>query len=513
MKLDFVLEKGFSRLAILALLMVALLATSVTAMREWSQQQELASFQLYAQRYATLAEDSLLQVEAELQRSSASNAFSKNTDLLQQRMPWVVQLQERDSKSNVIFNSSQSPESPTSELLALSLIEGASSLGRLHFGDVLVSPEGEGIIYAAWPISGTDRFGIARLSVPKLLQAINITSRATLGIEASWENNLPAVSENPLLQEVRLSNSGLVFPLRLSASDSFVRKSTWQIYGLPFMAVLLACALALYVREIILRQRAEAITREQQDRVQINSRFATLGEISAMISHEINQPLAAIELYASTCEKLLKSGANQPETMQQALTGVRSQTERVSRIIRSVQDFAQSRSETPQGLDVMAVIRDLAPLIDLQAKRLKAIVKVQGMTGTHIVADKTMMEQVILNLVRNGLEAMRNTPEDKRLLTIEVSRDDALLNIRITDQGSGIAPELRERIFSAFVTNKPKGTGVGLSLCKSLVEKHRGHISFSDNPKGGTIFTVELPIELSKSTEVSALRNAVEVVS
>jgi two-component system sensor histidine kinase DctS len=161
----------------------------------------------------------------------------------------------------------------------------------------------------------------------------------------------------------------------------------------------------------------------------------------------------------------------------------------------------------------MAVIRDLAPLIDLQAKRLKAIVKVQGMTGTHIVADKTMMEQVILNLVRNGLEAMRNTPEDKRLLTIEVSRDDALLNIRITDQGSGIAPELRDRIFSAFVTNKPKGTGVGLSLCKSLVEKHRGHISFSDNPKGGTIFTVELPIELSKSSEVSALRNAVEVVS
>ena len=302
-----------------------------------------------------------------------------------------------------------------------------------------------------------------------------------------------------------------VAPFSLEAREEF--RQVLVVNGLPFMAVLLACALALYVREIILRQRAEAITREQQDRVQINSRFATLGEISAMISHEINQPLAAIELYASTCEKLLKSGANQPETMQQALTGVRSQTERVSRIIRSVQDFAQSRSETPQGLDVMAVIRDLAPLIDLQAKRLKAIVKVQGMTGTHIVADKTMMEQVILNLVRNGLEAMRNTPEDKRLLTIEVSRDDALLNIRITDQGSGIAPELRDRIFSAFVTNKPKGTGVGLSLCKSLVEKHRGHISFSDNPKGGTIFTVELPIELSKSSEVSALRNAVEVVS
>ena len=511
MKLDLVVEKGFSRLAMLAVLMAALLTTSVTAMREWSQQQELANFQILAQRYAALVEDKLVQVEADLQRSSASNALSKNTELLQQRMPWILHLQERDNKSIVIFESTPTTVSLSSEMLALSLIEGASSLGRLHFGDVQALPDGEGIVYAAWPISGTDRYGLACLSISKLLQSINIASRATLGIEAIWENNPTALTDDPRLQEVRLSNSGLIFPLRLSTTDSFAPKSTWQIYGLPLMAVLLALALSLYVREIVLRQRAEAITREQQDRVQINSRFATLGEISAMISHEINQPLAAIEMYASTCEKLLKSGASKPETMQQALAGVRSQTERVSRIIRSVQDFAQSRSETPQGLDVMAVIRDLAPLIDLQAKRLKAIVKVQGMTGLHIVADKTMMEQVILNLVRNGLEAMRNTAEDRRLLTIEVLKNDTQLNLRITDQGSGIAPELRDRIFSAFVTNKPKGTGVGLSLCKSLVEKHRGHISFADNPNGGTIFTVELPIELSKSTEVSPLKNAVEV--
>ena len=511
MKLDLVLDKGFYRLATLVVLMVGLLTTSVTAMREWSQQQELANFQLLSQRYAALADEKLVQVEAELQRSSASKALPKNSDLLQERMPWVLHVQERDSKSSVIFESTPITGSPNTEVLALSLIEGARSLGRLHFGDLQVSPAGEAIVYAAWPISGADSYGLACLSISKLLQSINSTSSATLGIEASWENKPNSLLENPRFQEIRLSNSGLILPVRISTTDSFATKSTWQIYGLPLLALLLTFALALYVREIILRQRAEAITREQQERVQINSRFATLGEISAMISHEINQPLAAIEMYASTCEKLLKSGASKPETMQQALTGVRSQTERVSRIIRSVQDFAQSRSETPQGLDVMAVIRDLAPLIEIQAKRLKAIVKVQGVTGVHIVADKTMMEQVILNLVRNGLEAMRNTPEDRRLLTIEVLKNDTSLNLRITDQGSGIAPELRDRIFSAFVTNKHKGTGVGLSLCKSLVEKHRGRISFADNPNGGTIFTVELPIELSKSTEVSPLKNAVEV--
>ena len=165
MKLDLVLDKGFFRLATLVVLMVGLLTTSVTAMREWSQQQELANFQLLSQRYAALAEEKLVQVEAELQRSSASKALPKNSDLLQERMPWVLHVQERDSKSSVIFESTPITGSPNTEVLALSLIEGARSLGRLHFGDLQVSPAGEAIVYAAWPINGADSYGLVCLSI------------------------------------------------------------------------------------------------------------------------------------------------------------------------------------------------------------------------------------------------------------------------------------------------------------------------------------------------------------
>jgi signal transduction histidine kinase len=513
MRLSEVFEKGSKKLALMTVLTVALLSATVTAMREWYQQREQANLKMLAQTYAELLEDKLVQIEADLIRSSASNTFLKNAYLLQERMPWLVALQERDNKANIIFqiNFTQT-QSSSFELLALSLLEGASSVGHLFFGDIQTTAHGDEVSCAAWPINATDHFGLVCISVPQLVQSINLISKTTLNVEAELVSNKKIYQgDDPHFQQVRLNYTGLTLPLRISTTEGISLTSSWQILGLPVLAFLLACAIALYVREILLRQRAESIAREQQDRIQINSRFATLGEISAMISHEINQPLAAIELYAATCDKILKSGAHQPETMEQALHGVRSQTERVSRIIRSVQDFAQSRSETPQGVDVMAVIRDLAPLIDLQAKRTKAIVKVQGMTGTLIVADKTMMEQVILNLVRNGLEAMRNTPEDKRLLTIEVSKVDSWLSIRIADQGSGIAPELKDRIFSAFVTNKPRGTGVGLSLCKSLVEKHRGRISFSDNPNGGTIFTVDLPLDATKSPEPQPIKSSVRV--
>lgn len=125
-----------------------------------------------------------------------------------------------------------------------------------------------------------------------------------------------------------------------------------------------------------------------------------------------------------------------------------------------------------------------------------------------------MLEQVLLNLVRNGLEAMRETPEDSRQLHIGVTRREGWLDIKVTDQGSGVAPEMRHKLFSAFVTNKPKGTGVGLSLCKSLVEKHQGHIRFEDNPKGGTIFVVELPVDaVQSSVPAQTLNTTTEVAA
>lgn len=494
-----------SRLAVLTALTLGLIAMSVAVMHEWSREQELASYQAMAQRYAALLDDTLVQTEADLQRSSANGALSKQAPMALERMPWLTVLQERSSGGELQWQSSATSNiSPSSNLPAatvLTLIEGANAVRRLHFAELQSTSEGLGLLHAAWPISGGKNFGVATLSLTELVREVNRTSTVALGTSAQLIEGASAAIPGALNEQtIRLGSTGLQVGLRFAATEDFLQRAPWQLYGLPVMTLMLAVALGMYVREMVLRQRAEAVTREQQEQVQANSRFATLGEIAAMISHEINQPLAAIEMYTSTCQKVLNSERPQVETLAQALLGLRSQTERASRIIRSVQDFAQNRSETAQGVDVMAVLRDLIPLIEIQAKRFRAVVRVQGEKGVHVVADKTMLEQVLLNLVRNGLEAMRETPEERRQLHISVARREGWLDIKVTDQGSGVAPEMRNKLFSAFVTNKPKGTGVGLSLCKSLVEKHQGHIRFEDNPKGGTIFVVELPVDVAQSS-------------
>ena len=495
-----------ARLMMLVALTLGLITMSVTTMHQWSREQELASYQALAQSYAALLEDTLVQTEADLQRSSANGALYKQAPFVMERLPWITSLQERSNSGELLWQSGAvgnpslgSAKVPVDTTLAL--IEGANALGRMHFADVQTAANGDALIPAAWPFSASKNFGVATLSLTQLLDKVNHTSTVALGANAKWLGGSIATTPNALNEQtIRLGGTGLHLRLRFETTEGLLQGAPWQLYGLPVMTLILAMALAMYVREMMLRQRAEAITREQQEQIQANSRFATLGEIAAMIAHEINQPLSAMEMYTTTCQKVLASERPQLETLNQALLGLRSQTERASRIIRSVQDFAQNRSETAQGLDVMVVLRDLIPLIEIQAKRFKAVVRVQGERGVPVVADKTMLEQVLLNLVRNGLEAMRDTPQDNRQLHINVARHDGWLEVKVIDQGCGVAPEMRSKLFSAFVTNKPKGTGVGLSLCKSLVEKHQGRIHFEDNPQGGTIFVVELPIDTVRAS-------------
>lgn len=374
--------------------------------------------------------------------------------------------------------------------------EGASRLGQPHFSGLqLASSGGSSEIHVAWQLQTPQRYGLATWSLPQLLSAVNRDAYAELGAQAHWGKHVTQSALSPPEDQwVRLGNTGVILPLTFVIT-ALPNSNNWQAYAVPLMTVLLFVTLGFLYRENDLRQRAEAQTREQQERVQANARLATLGEIATMISHEINQPLAAIETYAATCERVLTQKSGSSETLQRALSGVRAQTERAGRIIRSVQDFAQSRKEATQGVDPMEVIRELSTLIDIQAKRFKAIVKVQGVTGIRVHTDKTMLEQVLLNLIRNGLEAMCNSPENGRMLEISVTRDTPWLSISVADNGSGVDPEIRDKLFLPFVTDKPKGTGVGLSLCKSLVEKYHGQIVHCDVPTGGSIFTVRLPLE------------------
>lgn len=496
------LKAASTRMELLAVITLSLAVVAVLTVQELDKQREATHFQNLGQRYALLLDEKIAQAEATIHQHTTTATLAANAQAVIEQQPWLVRLEQHNTAGDLLWSHvfiERGAQQPTTlpPALIMSMQEGAARLGRAHYSAVQLTQTGSGVaahIHVAWPLTTTERFGFASWSIPKLLTQINTEAKTSIGVEATWAaEDVLKPSQAAHTQWVRFGTTGVLLPLVLTETTTS-SVGSWQAYAVPLMTLLLLATLGLLYRETYLRQRAEAQTRENHERVQANARLATLGEIATMISHEVNQPLAAIETYAATCERVLAKNSASPNSLQHALQGIRLQADRAGRMIRSVQDFAQSRNESTQGVDVMQVIRELAPLIDIQAKRFKAVVKVQGPSGLRIETDKTMIEQVLLNLIRNGLEAMQDTAEDRRLLEVLVEQVDGWLEIAITDNGCGVPAEIRDRLFMPFVTSKAQGIGVGLSLCNSLVEKFRGRMAYADKASGGSVFTVRLPL-------------------
>ena len=246
------------------------------------------------------------------------------------------------------------------------------------------------------------------------------------------------------------------------------------------------------------QKRMEELARRQQEELQQRSRLATLGEIASTLSHELNQPLAAITSYATASDNLLGASPARPDALRQALRGIKSQAERAGQVIRSVQAFLRRRAVDRGEVDLSALIRGLEPLLRLQATRSGARVVVDVPAGTSVHADRVMLEQVLLNLTRNGFEAMADTPAGERILEISArpAEDDergARIEVTVADRGRGVPPEALPQLFSAFFTTKREGMGLGLSLCRSVIEHHGGQLRYHPRAQGGSAFAFDLP--------------------
>lgn len=502
------LNAAITRMGLVAVVTMSLSAALVLTVQKLDKEREISHYQEVAQKYASLLDNKLARAEAETHKLSSISSLAKNAQELVTSLPWVMRLEQRNSSGDLVWkyaleeSSLEEPAGLTPTLI-VAMQEGTERIGRLHYS----APQSTDLsrlstskyaqIHVSWQLDTTDQYGLASWSINKLLDAVNKESSTELGVVASLvADEIHDSSFKSQKQWVRLGSTGINLPLHFVSQQ--LPTSDWQTFVAPVLTLLLLVALGLLYRETYLRQRAEAQAREQQERVQANAWLATLGEIATIISHEINQPLAAIETYAATCERVIAQGALDLGTLQQALSGVRAQAERTSRIIRSVHDFAQSRKISTQSVDVMEVVRELSTLIDIQAKRFQSIVKVQGVSGFLLNIDKTALELILLNLIRNGLEAMARTSAENRLLEITISESKSWLEVAVADTGAGVSPEIKDRLFQPFVTNKPHGTGVGLSLCKSMVEKYRGHIFYANRPTGGSIFTARFPIDRDK---------------
>lgn len=256
------------------------------------------------------------------------------------------------------------------------------------------------------------------------------------------------------------------------------------------------------VIDISEQRRIEELSRASQERLQATARLATVGEMASLLSHELNQPLAAIASYANGSLNLLQDPQAVPQTLDDvhmALRRIAEQAERAGRVINSVHDFVRRRDQAREAVQPQALLDAIAPLVNLQARKLQVRVHMRVDARLPPVwCDRTMVEQVLLNLARNGMQAMDLPQCRDRVLVLQVKRaaspqDPAGVEFAVTDVGTGIAPEVAAQLFNPFFTTKAEGMGLGLSLCRTVVEQHGGQLGFEAQAPKGTVFRFTLP--------------------
>ncbi len=250
------------------------------------------------------------------------------------------------------------------------------------------------------------------------------------------------------------------------------------------------------ILDITDRKRVEELNRKQEEKLQESARLATMGEMSSMLAHELNQPLAAISSYTAGALNVLARGDDAVDAglLRRALEQARVQAQRAGQIIKSVHEFVKKREPERQAVTIASVIDGVRALVELQARQAYVSLRVQvPLNLPPVLADRIMLEQVLLNLTRNGIESMQDVAPERRVLRVEAHAEGGQVAVSVIDNGHGIAPEVAERLFSPFFSTKAEGMGMGLSICRTAIEFHGGTLTHAPNPGGGTVFTFTLP--------------------
>ncbi|MGA8693180.1 MAG: PAS domain S-box protein [Xanthobacteraceae bacterium] len=275
-------------------------------------------------------------------------------------------------------------------------------------------------------------------------------------------------------------NDGSTFPMELAVGEMHVREQRF---------------FTGFIRDLTERQQTEARLQELQSELVHMSRLTAMGEMASALAHELNQPLAAIANYMKGSRRLLENRQDQSlSVLRDAMEKAADQALRAGDIIRRLRDFV-SRGESERRVeDVKKLIEEASALALVGAKDKGVRVRFAFAPRlNYVLADKVQVQQVLLNLIRNAIDAMETAPT--RALVVATSpAADNMVEISVADTGAGIAPEIADQLFQPFVTTKSHGMGVGLSISRTIIESHGGSITPRPNPGGGTIFTFTLPV-------------------
>ena len=293
-------------------------------------------------------------------------------------------------------------------------------------------------------------------------------------------------------------------PVREGVESVFMRKDGTRFPVLIYEAPLITTVgkhtgWMSAVLDMTAQRRAEELSRASQERLQASARLATVGEMASLMSHELNQPLAVISSYATGSLNLLQQPAGDAATLHDvrtALSRIAEQAGRAGKVIHSVRDLVRQRSTSRQAVAPRVLFDAVLPLVQLQARKLGATVHVDVPAELPAVwCEATMIEQVLLNLARNGLQAMAEAPAP-RLLRLQARLGPAHTAVEfvVADSGEGISDDVAAQLFTPFFTTKDEGMGLGLSLCRTVVEQHGSALQHQPQTPRGTVFRFTLPV-------------------
>ncbi len=250
------------------------------------------------------------------------------------------------------------------------------------------------------------------------------------------------------------------------------------------------------LRDITAKKQAEARIRDQEIKLAHVSRLSMMGEMATGLAHEINQPLAAIAAYAEGAALRMRRGKLDPQRLAQIVDRISADAHRAGEVIRRLRKFVRKREPDRTEIDLNELIVDVIQFVAADVRHRRVKIDFDAAENLpRVQADPVEIQQVLLNLIRNGCDAMQQTaPRDRRLLVRTRGGEEEAVDVEVADRGQGLSESMEDQVFEAFFSSKDDGLGMGLAISRSIIESHGGRIWVTPNLDGGVTFHFSLPV-------------------